>query len=50
MESPWVEFVNIFYCTSLWMMVWRIYILNELNGKLEYEYEKERSLEASDWV
>jgi len=32
------------------MMVWSIYTLNELNGKLEEEDEKERSPEASEWV
>jgi len=32
------------------MMVWSIYALNELNGKLEEEEEKERSPEASEWV
>ena len=32
------------------MMVWSFYALNELNGKIEEEEEKERSLEASKWV
>ena len=31
-------------------MAWSVYALNELNGKLEEEEEKERSLEASEWV
>ena len=31
-------------------MVKSIYILNELNGKLEYEEEKERIKEALEWV
>jgi len=31
-------------------MVWSIYALNELNGKLEEEEEKERNPEASEWV
>ena len=32
------------------MMVWSVYALNELNGKLEEEKEKECNLEASEWV
>ena len=31
-------------------MVRSIFILNELNGKLEDEEDKERNLEASKWV
>ena len=32
------------------MMIWNIYTLNELKGKLEEDEEKERNPEASEWV
>ena len=49
-KPRWAEIVKIVNRTSAWMMVWRIYILNELNGKLEDEDEKERGPEALEWV